>query len=158
MLRCHEVQVVAAGSLEFEHHLRQLLGRDPTTTTTLAEIEVLAENALEVAVGKENCSGAPRPPQAIFLPEMGETAAHQRIATGSADPSFILPSVYFAIAGTDPARIRKERLGFFDFGAEAIGFKVFEIAWIGHSFSESESPPTFLSVLARTSPCETKEH
>ncbi len=51
---------------------------------TLADVEVLAEDAAEVAVGEEDRSRTVPTPEAVLLSKVGEGAAHDGVASGFA--------------------------------------------------------------------------
>ena len=54
MLGRDEINVVAAGLLQIEHHLRQLGRGHLGTFTELAGLEILAEHAAQIAPAKKD--------------------------------------------------------------------------------------------------------
>src|SRR5947209_1560487 len=101
MLRRHEIDVVAAPPLKLQHHAGNLFGRrsrDSTRFDRLANVVILAENAAQVAVRKEDRPRAVPSSQTIFFSEVWEVAADCRVAPRLAGGPFVLEPVDSAIA------------------------------------------------------------
>ena len=70
VFRGHQVDVVTPVSLEGEHEASQDIGEHPRRTgaDTLADFEILAKNAAEIAVTEEDGSRSVPAPEAVLLP------------------------------------------------------------------------------------------
>jgi hypothetical protein len=70
---------------------------------SLADIEVLTEDTLEIAVREEDRSRSTLAPQTILFAEVSEVARHDGVAAGNAHRLSVREAVDIAVAGTDPA-------------------------------------------------------
>ena len=107
MFRRHEVDVVAAAVLQVHHQERQALRRCLGPIHFLADVEVLAENAPEVAHGKENRATAPGSLEAVFLAKMRKVAGNDGMTPGFAERGLIRQPVHIAIARAHPAPVER---------------------------------------------------
>jgi hypothetical protein len=85
VLGCDEVDVVATARLQLEHHPREVPGPDVLAFAELARLEVLAEDAAQVAPREEDRARASPAAQDILLPEVGEVRRDARVASRFAD-------------------------------------------------------------------------
>src|SRR5574337_406668 len=106
MLWRHEVDVVAPLRLQRQHHPREFVGPDLSPCALLAEIEVLAEDAAEVAPGEEYRAASVPPPKTTLLAKMGKITPHSCISAGSADLGLVRQTIDLAVPGTDPATLQ----------------------------------------------------
>ena len=101
-----EVDVMAAAVLQGEHHLGEAFGRGFVAGRFLANVEVLAEDAAEVAPGEEDGAAAVPAAEAVFFAEVGEVAGDAGVAAGFADGftgAAGFDAVDAAVAGADGA-------------------------------------------------------
>ena len=103
MLGRDEIDVVATGSLQVEHHARKLCRRYLHALTTLARLEILAEHAPQIAPAEEDCARSVPTPQAILLAEMRECARHPGKPAAFAYADLVVEPIDLAIARTDAA-------------------------------------------------------
>src|SRR5208337_2034698 len=89
MLRGHEIDVVATLGLKFEHHGGELARWRWPTTHLPTDVEVLAENATQVAACKENRAGASPAAQAVFLAMMRKVAGDDSMTARLTDSELI---------------------------------------------------------------------
>src|SRR2546430_519780 len=84
-------------------HLRELRRRNFGAFTELAGLEILAENAAQIAPAEKDRARAVPSAQAIFFPEMGKGAGHTCEATALANANFVVEPVNLAIPRADAA-------------------------------------------------------
>ena len=70
---------------------------------SLADVEVLAEDAAEIAVGEKDGSRSPPAPEAILLPQVRKSTAHHRPPPGLARRPLPLEAIDSAVPGAAPA-------------------------------------------------------
>ena len=93
MLRRDKVDVVAAGRLQTQHRRRQLAGVQFPPLGKLTDLEILAENAAQVAAAEENRSRPIPAAQAIFFAEVRKGARNPCPPAVLADAGFVFPAV-----------------------------------------------------------------
>ena len=84
MLWRHEVDIVAPLLLQFEHHPCESLRLRFHAVAVLADLEVLAEHALQIAHREKDRAAAVPAAQAILLTEMRKVARHPGVPPGFA--------------------------------------------------------------------------
>ena len=94
------VNVVATALLQREHHSCQLFGRHFFTFRLAANLEVLTENAAQVATAEEDSPRSARPSQAVLFSKVCEVAADPRVTTSATDSGLVGETVNVTIAGT----------------------------------------------------------
>jgi hypothetical protein len=92
-------------ALQFEHRLSQLLYRDRPAVPVMADIEILAEDAAEVAAGKEYRPRAANSDQDAFLAKVRADGADDRLLPDAAKASLALSAASSAPTGTELARV-----------------------------------------------------
>jgi hypothetical protein len=112
VLRRDEVNVVAADLLQIEHDLRKLGRADFRAFAELAGLEVLAEDAAQIAPAEKDRARAIPAAQTIFFTEMRKRAGYARKPPALADSNFIVVAVDLAVTRADAART--ERFDRFD--------------------------------------------
>jgi hypothetical protein len=101
-MRCgrNQVNVMASSFLQLQHHGGQGVSVYLPPLTPVADFPVLAEKAIQVAVGEENGPGTKIAYKLGFLSEMGMTAVEHGLGRGTAVPQFILEAVDATFPGT----------------------------------------------------------
>lgn len=94
----YEVDVVTFHRLQFEHDVDQPLGGHGRAALVLADVEVLAEDAAQVALGEENRAAAAPSAQAVLLTQVREVTADAGLASGAAGSGFTRQPVDAALA------------------------------------------------------------
>jgi hypothetical protein len=108
MGRGHEVDVVATLFLEAEHYGSQFGWFHGQPDDVMADFEVLAEGAKEIAGTEKNRAGAVQPHQRRLFAEMGGIAGNNGLVPCSADPRFTGQPVDAAVARAEPAGGRNQ--------------------------------------------------
>jgi hypothetical protein len=103
VLRGNEVDVVTTDLLKFQHHLGQPFGPGLRAVSNMADIEVLAELAPEVAPREEDRAAPIPAAQTVLLTEVCEITANTRIAARFAGCRLIRQPIHAAITRTYPA-------------------------------------------------------
>ena len=98
-----EIDIVAAPLLEIEHHGGQILDADLLAFPPVADLVVLAKNAVQVAVGEKDGAGPLAAHQGVFLAEMGPIRRHHGLIPGAAQPQLPVMPVHQAVPGTEIA-------------------------------------------------------
>ena len=102
MLRGNEVDVVAPLILQLQHYggdlLRAVARCRAAGADGLADVVVLAEHAAQIAVREEDRARPVPSAKAVFLAEMRERAADDRVAAGLARGPAILEPIDTAVA------------------------------------------------------------
>ncbi len=96
MRRCNKIDIMAPLLLEMNHDAGQFLRRYGDALTAMADIVVLTENAVEIAVGEENRSRSPPPHQWFLFSKVRPIARHHCLAPGATISHFSLEAVHFA--------------------------------------------------------------
>ncbi|HEY3189476.1 MAG TPA: hypothetical protein VGJ70_18460, partial [Solirubrobacteraceae bacterium] len=104
VLGCHPVDVVAADLLQLQHHRREPSGVGLVSLHLPGHVEVLAEDAAQVAAAEEDRSRAAPAAQAVLFAEVREVRRDRRPAADFAEPALVGQSVDRALARADPAR------------------------------------------------------
>jgi hypothetical protein len=100
MGRTDEVDIVASGGLEFEHQFGQHLRRIGRPGVLLADVAILAKNAMQVAAAKEQGARAARAAQNLLFAEVGKGAGHFRVAPDAAKARLVMEAVNSAMPRT----------------------------------------------------------
>jgi len=101
--RGNEIDVVAAQILEVEHHPGQLGGLGFAAFAEVADLEILAEEAKEIAVGEEDRPRSPCSHQRVLFYEMGAMAGNHGFQACPAKSLFACLTVYLALPRAEPA-------------------------------------------------------
>ena len=88
MGRGDKINIVASAVLQVEHHCGQLLTGYLLTATLMTDVKVLAEQTEQIAMGKENCTGAAVSDQRLLFAKMGVVAGYPCEFSGIADAGF----------------------------------------------------------------------
>src|SRR5438046_8977708 len=97
MLGSDKVDVVAGSPLQFQHHRREAGRRRGDALTAPAYVEVLAEDAPQVASGKEDRAGALPAPQAVLFAKVREVASHHCVTSGLANREPVFQPIHSTI-------------------------------------------------------------
>src|SRR5262249_40864256 len=106
----HQADVVAAASLELQHHLGQPLDRDDVLLLpriVLADLIVLAINAAQIAVSEKDISRAAGSRERRLLAKMSRVGRDDGIGPRRAGREDVLQPVVSAIARAYGARSQK---------------------------------------------------
>ena len=103
MLRRNKINVMATHNLQLKHHFGQLFRPGLFALAGLADVVVLTKNTAKVAHREKDRSATFPTAQTIFLPEMGEVAAHSCVATRFACRGLVRHTVHAAIARANQA-------------------------------------------------------
>ena len=125
---------MAAAHLELQGHLRQALDGNLVVLlnrVVLADLEVLAVDAAQIAVAEEDVSGALRPGQAGLLAEVGRVGRDDWIGAGGAGSEHTRQAVVPAVPRTDRAG-REQRVELLDSLFELSGLQESHIAGLVH--------------------------
>src|SRR2546430_7949943 len=84
----HEVDVVAAGVLQIEHDFCELTGTYLGAFAELARLEILTENAAQIAPAEKDRARSVPAAQAVFFAKMRKRAGYNRqpATIANADP------------------------------------------------------------------------
>jgi len=93
----NEVDVVTAGSLQIEHDLREPGCGDFRAFAELADLEVLAKDATQVAPTEKDRARPVPAAQTIFFAEMRECAGDAGEPSALADPDLVVEPVDLAV-------------------------------------------------------------
>ena len=100
-----EIDIAASVILQFEHRLGQLLDCGWVAVPIVADVEVLAEHAAQIAAGKEYRARAAAADQNAFLAEVRTYRANYRLITDATKADLILAAMDFALTWTQRAGI-----------------------------------------------------
>jgi len=103
----HEVDVVAAFFLQGEHDVGQAVGFAGCARFFLADVPVLAENAVQVAAAEEDGPAAVTADQASLLARVGEGRTDSGMTAGAAEPDPFAQPVDLAPARACPAAAQR---------------------------------------------------
>jgi hypothetical protein len=98
-----EVDVVTAGFLKLEHHIRKIFIPDCFAPSFMCDGPVLAEDAPKIAVGKKDGSRAVLPYQGQFFAEMRVRAEDDRLGRRTAETRLVVEAVHAALSGAKAA-------------------------------------------------------
>ena len=84
MFRRYEVDVVATFLLQIQHDGRQAIRRHFDPGRSLADVEILTKNALQIAVGEEDGTRAAPSLEAVLLSKMGKKARDHTVTARQA--------------------------------------------------------------------------
>jgi len=98
-----EVDVMAALALQREHHVGESRRGDLPAHVLLADIVVLAEDAGQIAAGKEDGARAVATNEGRLFAEVRGKAGHSGPSPGTAEAAFIPQAVHAAAPGADLA-------------------------------------------------------
>ncbi len=98
-----EIDVVASLFLQSDHHGGQLIQKNDLAIPQDTDVMVLAEHALEAAMGKENGAGPILPHQGRFFSEMWGETRHFCLTACTAVTRFIPGPVHAALPGAQGA-------------------------------------------------------
>src|SRR5262249_9512569 len=93
--------VVAPGLFKIEHDLRKFSRRHFRPFTELAGLEILTEDATQVAPAEKDCARSIPAAEAIFFAEMRKRAGDSGEPATFADAELVVIAVNLAIARTD---------------------------------------------------------
>ena len=97
-----EIDVVATDLLEIEHDAGEFWGVHFGAFAELAGLEILAENAAEIAPAKENRARAVPTAQTIFFAEMRKRAGDTCQSYAFANSDLVIETVDLAVTRANP--------------------------------------------------------
>ena len=103
----HKVDAVHAPVPQAQQHVPKLRHRDDLAALTARDVDILAENAPQIAAGEEHGSGAVRPGDARLLPVMRGSPRDAWQQGRAADPA------RFFVTAHSPTAARTERTAYF---------------------------------------------
>jgi len=103
MCGADQVDIVAALGLKIKHYGGQFICVGLAALAHLADAVVLAVDALEVAIGKEDSARAAMSYQGWFLSEVGPVAGNDSLPAGIAFAKLVGRSIHLALAWAYPA-------------------------------------------------------
>ena len=108
VLGSHKVDVVAALRLQLKHHRREPGRRCRGALKSPANVKVLAEDAPQVASGKEDRARALATPQAVFFAKVREVACYHCVTAGLADRKSVFQPIHSTITRAHLARPERQ--------------------------------------------------
>src|SRR5437588_9792022 len=99
----HEVDVVAAGVLQIEHDFCELAGTYLGTFAELARLEILTENAPQIAPAEKDRARSVPAAQTVFFAKMRKRAGYTRQPATLANADLIVEPVNLTIARANAA-------------------------------------------------------